>query len=108
VNVPVRFAAGVSDDVDGIVEYIAADSVDAALRFGTAVLRTLEGLSEFPRKGSLKDFGNDPRMKDIRSYAIDGFPNHLIFYSRDSDGGVRVLLVSEGHRNIAFVLRRRV
>jgi toxin ParE1/3/4 len=105
--VAVRFTADAREDVRGIAHYIAADSVDAALRFGPAVERTLEGPAEFPGKGSPKEF-DSPRLAGVRSYAVDGFRKYLIFYRRDPDGAIRVLTVIHGGRNIAGLLLRRI
>ena len=107
MSVAIRFSRDAREDVRGIAQYIAGDSADAALRFGPAVERTLEGLAAFPGKGSPKEFDH-PRLAGIRSYAVDGFRKYLIFYRRDPDGAVRVLTVVHGARNVAGLLLRRV
>jgi toxin ParE1/3/4 len=107
VSVGVRFTVDAREDVSGIAKYIAEDSVDAALKFGPAVERTLAGLAEFPGKGSPKEF-DSPRLAGIRSYAVDGFRKYLIYYRRDPDGAIRILTITHGGRNVAGLLLRRM
>ncbi|MDB5294640.1 MAG: plasmid stabilization system protein [Phycisphaerales bacterium] len=107
MSVAARRHHDVRDDVIAVSNHIADDSIDAAARFPDAVEATIAGLRAFPGKGSLKHF-NDPRLSGIRSYAVDGFPNHLILYGRDADGGITVLMVTQGSRQQEFILRRRV
>lgn len=106
MSVLLRFSEGVREDIGEIAEFIARKNVDAALRFSPAVEQTLRGLAEFPGKGSPKDFGVTD-LAGIRSYAVDGFPNHLVLYRRDPDGAIRVLAVTHGARDLASFLRRR-
>jgi toxin ParE1/3/4 len=69
------------------------------------VERTLEGLAEVPGKGARREFDN-PRLKEVRSWAIDGFPNHLIFYVYD-DAALTVIAVVHGARDLPKVLLDR-
>jgi toxin ParE1/3/4 len=106
VKVGVRYHRDVRDDIKAIADFIAKNSIDAALRFAPAVDATISMLSEMPGMGSLKEF-DDPRLIGIRSRAVKGFRNHLIFYRRDPDGAVRILAVTHGARNLpGFLLRR--
>ena len=69
----------VLQDIVDIAEYIARDSVDAALRFLDSTEATVGGLLDMPGKGALCEF-EEAHLAGIRFWAVDGFPNHLIFY----------------------------
>ncbi len=107
MSVPVRQHADVRRDVRDIAVYIADYNASAAARFSYAVEATIDGLSDFPRKGSPKHF-SDPKLVGIRSYTVDGFRQHLVLYRPDADGGITVLMVTHGARNLEPLLRRRV
>src|SRR5947209_1330091 len=93
-------------DILQIATYISQDNVSAASRFIPAVNLTLEGLAEFPGKGSPKDMFV-PRLAGLRSYAVDGFPNHLIFYRALSGKILHELAVLYGGRDWPRLLRER-
>lgn len=59
-----------------------------------------------PRAGSLKLF-DAPEFAGVRSWPVEGFPNHLIFYLPLADG-IDVLAVMHGARDIEAWLKRRV
>ena len=107
MSVAVHYHRNVHDDIEGIAEYIANDSMDAAVRFTPAVDATIRMLSEWPGMGGLKQF-DDARLAGIRSCSVKGFPNHLILYRRDPDGAIRILTVTHGARNLAGILLRRL
>lgn len=93
----------VVEDVEGIKRYIAADNVEAANRFGPAVLAAWDVLLAFPYIGRPRTFKLVP---GVRSWGVPGFRNYLIFYRVKKDA-VDVLGVLEGHRAMAAVLRKR-
>lgn len=96
---------GVATDIIQIAEHISADNLDAALRFFSAVENTVAGLAEMPGKGMRREFA-DPQLKDLRSYAVDGFPNHLVFYTFD-DRRLLVIAVIHGARDLPRALEGR-
>ena len=96
----------VFDDIIAIADYIARDSVDAALRFPDQVDATLRGLAEMPGKGPRCGFAR-VNMSEVRFYVVDGFPNHLVFY-RATPYGIYVLSVRHGARNLPGDLPKRV
>jgi plasmid stabilization system protein ParE len=102
----VQLSAEARTDIREIARFVARDSRDAGLRFGASVEKTLRGLSAFPGKGSPKEFDSS-RLRDVRSYAVDGFPNHLILYQIQPEGSIHVLAVSHGARNLIRMLRKR-
>lgn len=58
-----------------------------------------------PGKGGLKHF---PRsgLVGVRSCAVPGFPNHLVFYETRDDA-IIVLAVLYGGRDIPRILKKR-
>lgn len=95
----------VADDLHGIVAYLEQSSIDVANRFAPAVFLGFDQLAEMPGMGSLKQFRSRP-MRDIRSWAVPGFRNHLIYYRIHSDA-VIVLGVMHGAREVSKELRSR-
>lgn len=88
-------------DLDEQFAYIVRDNFDAAVRFLLAARRDMRKLAERPGLGPKREFGN-PRLKDIRSWPITGFRNHLIFY-RPIEGGIQVIRVLYGARDIETI-----
>lgn len=101
----VRRRLGVSTDVIELAEYIARDNLDAALRFLDRVEETIKGLAEMPGKGAYREFV-DPRLHELQSWAVDGFPNQLIFY-RVREETLLVVAVLHGARDLPSVLANR-
>lgn len=102
----VRRHAYVERDILDLAEWIARDSQSTAFRFLDAVERSIVSLRSMPGKGSLKRL-RAPRLANVRSWAVSGFPNHLILYDiRGTD--VSVLAIVHGARRYARLLRGRV
>jgi len=93
----------VVEDVDSIKRYIAAENVDAANRFGPAVLAAWDVLLAFPYIGRPRTF---KKVAGVRSWRVPGFKNYLIFYRVRGDVA-DVLAVLEGHRDLGAVLEKR-
>ncbi len=93
----------VVEGVDSIKRRIAADNVEAANRFGPAVLAAWDVLLAFPYIGRPRTF---KLVAGVRSWRVSGFKNHLIFY-RVKGEAVDVLAVLEGRRDLAAVLEKR-
>jgi toxin ParE1/3/4 len=106
VSVRVQLRRAVADDLGAIVDYLRRENADVALRFAEAAQATLARLAEFPGLGSLKHF-RSPRLRGVRSYAVRGFPNHLILY-RAMEAAIDVLAVVHGARDLPRIPRERV
>lgn len=89
-------------DIDDCAEYIAQESVDAAVRFLAATQQTFELLCDMPEIGTAWE-SNNPRLQDIRRYAIKGFHNYLIFYRVTADS-LEILRLLHGARSVPKVL----
>jgi len=88
----------VEENLWDIWEFIARDNPEAAERVVEAAYETMKALAANPGLGRPRNFRN-PRLKDIRSWRVEGFDNYLIFY-RPVSSGIQVLRVYHGARNI--------
>jgi toxin ParE1/3/4 len=90
-------------DLDGQAGYLMQEAgLETALRFYDAAAATFENLARTPGLGERRESAN-PRLAGLRVSRIKGFPNHLIF-SRPLDGGIEVIRVLHGARDIDRVL----
>ena len=85
-------------DLVEIADYISGDSFDAAERFLTAAEQTFQFLAINHEAGQLCQFA-DPACVGMRTWPVDGFRNHLIFY-RATEEGVEIARVLDGARDI--------
>ena len=91
-------------DLLDIHDYIAGDSPEAATRFLESARATLEELARMPGLGSPKQFRG--KLKGVRSRAVHGFPNHLVYY-KPTAAAISVLAILHGAQNVQRVLRAR-
>ena len=82
--------------------YIARTSLTQAERFIDAVERTLDLLHEAPEIGRRYE-SEHPRLSNLQTFRVEGFPNHLLFYTVEQDGIVFVHLL-HGARDIPKAL----
>ena len=91
--------------IDAIIEmagYIGQNSPASAERFMDATEGTFKQLDEMPGMGHLYE-SSDSRLRGIRVWSVKGFQSHLIFY-RPFDGGIEILHLIHGARDIDVVL----
>ncbi len=93
-----KYESVANRDIDSIADYLAERNFTVALRFYAAVQKAAHQLAEMPGLGPEYGF-KDPEYGDVRFWPITGFRNYLIFY-RKIDGGITVLRVMHGARNI--------
>lgn len=98
-----RRAKAVSD-AESIADWIAKDSLDAALRFLESVESTLERLAEFPSSGSFFRL-EVPGLANLRFTRVRAFPNHIIFYI-EHKAAVEIIRILHGARDIEAELRK--
>jgi toxin ParE1/3/4 len=91
-------------DLLDIHDYLAKDSPATAIRFLDNARSTLERLATIPGIGSPKEFGRG--LKGVRSWPVDGFPNHLVYY-KFTDKALIILAILHGSRDLPKILRRR-
>jgi toxin ParE1/3/4 len=89
-------------DIDDHAEYVARDSLDAAMRFLAATEQTFDLLRTMPEIGIAWE-SSDPRLQDVRRHSVKDFRNYLVFY-RASPAGIEVLRVLHGARDIPIAL----
>jgi toxin ParE1/3/4 len=89
-------------DLEEHAEYIALDRPMAAARFLEAVEKNLNELAELPLQGSPRRFASST-LKNVRSWAVSGFGNFLIFY-RPTARGIEVVRVLHSARDLGRIL----
>lgn len=94
----VIWRAVAEEDLTEAYLYIGADSPEAAERLLDAVGDAVVLLLENPQAGSPREF-RSPRARDVRSWAPQGFPNHLIFYKVSGDD-IEVIRFLHGARDL--------
>jgi toxin ParE1/3/4 len=91
-------------DVVEIADYLAQrTSLAAADRFVDAAERTIERLARMPGIGNRWD-DDDPDLANVRVSPVSRYRNYLVFY-RPIDGGIEVLRILHGARDITRILR---
>jgi toxin ParE1/3/4 len=86
-------------DLDEQSGYLAEHAnLEVALRFHDAASETFSFLARNPNVGALRESAN-PVLAGVRIWRVSGFEKHLIFY-RPVEGGVEVVRVLHGHRDI--------
>jgi toxin ParE1/3/4 len=84
-------------DLDACAEYLARDSLLVMERFLAHAKRTFEYLASNPGVGSTQP-SKDRRLRDIRKWAVEGFPNVLVFY-RSTSRGIEIVRVYHAARD---------
>jgi plasmid stabilization system protein ParE len=105
VSPRIRLRPQVPDEVLAIARQIIEHNPSAAERFVELLPLTLAGLAVMPGKGSHKSFRN-PRLADVRTWRVRGFPNFLICY-RPIEDGIEVLAITHGARDVRRLLSER-
>lgn len=90
-----------AEELGALTEFIAADSLDAALHFLDAAQNAFERLLSMPELGAARELKR--RRVVLRMWPIPDFPNHLIFY-RPTDVGVEIVRVLHAARDIPRIL----
>jgi plasmid stabilization system protein ParE len=83
-------------DLKGHWQYIARDNVEAADRLLRAAEDTFNFIAEHPTLGSQRSFR---KIVGVRSRAVTGFKNYLVFYQMRGERVV-ILRVLHGMRDL--------
>ncbi len=94
-----RFSRRAQHDLDGIADYIKERDPAAAERWVDLIEARCRLLAEQPRLGRRRD----GLRRDLRSLAVG---NYLIFYRR-TRGGIEIVRVLHGKRDLAALFRPR-
>lgn len=92
------FSEFVEPELSAIWDYIAINNPDAADRFLDAAYDTFQELARMPGMGHTRTF-TQARLRNLRSFRIQGFENYLIFYNPIPDG-IEVFHVVHGARDL--------
>ncbi len=95
----VHYTSNARLDVDDIAEEIAAHNIDSAIKFCLAVEDALEKLKAMPGMGQRREFAAESGLNLMRSWAVKGFANYIIFY-RPADYGIEVVRILHGARDL--------
>ncbi len=90
-------------DITEGTDYIAKDSLDAALRFFDSVYSAVAFLCEHPEAGGVPQWFS-PSLAETRVWPIKGFENWLIIY-QISKPEIVVLRIVHGARDLDFLFR---
>ncbi len=93
-----------AQDAEDIADYIAKDSLRAAVRFLENTESTLKDLAASPGSGSPLESGL-PELAHLRFRRVKGFPNHVIFYI-DHKHAIEVVRILHGARDVDTELRK--
>lgn len=91
-------------DVEETAEYIAKDSLEAALRFLQQTKSTLQYLAENPGIGG-RFVSDHPEFENLRACRVKGFPNHVIFYI-EREGAIEIVRILHGAMDLEAELRK--
>src|ERR1700685_1278647 len=89
-------------DVDTAADFIAQDSLQAALRFYDAIDRTYREIREHPNRWPRYEFDH-PRLTNVRKRSVFKFGDYLIFYQIDG-AVIDIIRVLHGARDIPSIL----
>ena len=95
--------AKAKQDILDIADHIAADNLDAALRFIDAAESAIEFLFGHPMVGIARP-NIDPQIPDLRIWPIRGFENFLVIYTV-SDRETETLRVIHAARDLTAAIQ---
>lgn len=83
-RLPIVFGQKATEDILGIVEYLAAENPKAAQAFREDLEHACAVLAEMPGIGMLRSF-NHPQLSDVRWWPLKRFEKYLVFYRVHED-----------------------
>lgn len=98
----VRWRRAAEDDLEAAYLFIGSDSPAAGDRFLDAVADAVRLLRDNPALGPSCRF-RSPRLSDIRSWVVRGFPSYLLVYRHVQDT-VEVVRVLHGARDLPSII----
>lgn len=93
-----------AQDAEAIADYIAKDSLKAAVRFLENTESTLVELAELPGTGSRFE-SLHPELDNLRFRRVKGFPNHFVFFIEHKDA-IEVVRILHGAQDLDTELRK--
>ena len=91
------------EDAEAIADFIARNSLEAAIRFLENTEATIRYIAESP--GISGVFVSDrPELANLRTCRVKGFPNHVIFYI-EHPSSVEIVRIMHGSRNFESELK---
>lgn len=102
MTLPVQMKPRADADLEEIGAHIAAENLDAAMRFLDAAEETIASLGAHPKRGA-RVRSEHPLLQSIRWAPVKGFDAYMVFY-RAEDEQVLVIRVLHGARDLPGVL----
>ena len=99
----VDFTPDALDDLAGIDAHLRPRNEDAASRFAVQVDLECKRLAEWPGLGRPRET-DKPSLAGLRSTTVTGFEIYVVLYL-PVEGGIKVLNVYHGRRDIDALLR---
>ncbi len=100
----VSYRQAASDDVVRQFRYylVTLNLPEVAVRFRTAVRRTVQSLQQHPLVGPRYRSSN-PQLQNLRTWAVAGFEAIRIYYLLDEDT-LRIIRILHGKRDVKRLL----
>jgi toxin ParE1/3/4 len=92
-----------SQDLEKHFAYIAENNLEAALRFFDSARSTIAQLARMPGIGSLYPIEN-PRLQELRKWAVKDFRKYLIFYF-ERDDAIEVVRILYAAQDISSIFQ---
>ena len=102
MSLDIRYSPLAVREMNEIADYLAQQSPRLGLRFLKAVEDTCTQLADMPEMASRYESEN-PRLADLRVWAVHGFPNHLVFF-RIKQSYLEIVEVLYGGRDLEKLL----
>jgi toxin ParE1/3/4 len=91
------------EDAEGIADFIAQNSLEAAIRFLENTEATFKYLARSPSIGGA--IATDrPDLANLRTCRVKGFPNHVIFYI-EHPNSIEIVRIMHGSRDLESELQ---
>ena len=84
IPLKVQFEKEADADIEEIGLYFAERAPEVEERFYQAIGKTVRFLAGAPNLGE-RYSSRSPKLKGMRKWRVDGFPNHVIFYRPAED-----------------------
>jgi len=93
------------DDLNEIVDYIAVDSIENAIRINDTSISKVDSLKYFPNRGRI--------VPELRKFGIDNyreiiFTPYRIFFRIENNSKAVILGILDGRRDLVQILFQRV
>lgn len=100
---PIRIRPQADQDIDTHTDFLANESLQAAIRYIDNVEATYQRLAEHPLIGSTR-YAHLPLLENLRVWPVSKFENYLVFYI-DRSQYIDVIRVLHSAQDIPAILQ---